>query len=60
MSVHLQLHNVQRACHSKRRYLTQVTAEAKARRCTEKRGMALRVYHCPYCLGFHLTKQVGQ
>ncbi len=50
------LHN-DRMCLSKKVYWTETEARTKADRCEAKRGVKLRVYHCPVCNQYHLTKQ---
>lgn len=42
---------------AKRSYNTQVRAITVALRCSRLRGTALRVYHCPYSHGWHLTRR---
>ncbi len=43
------------------RYPDRAAAEAKAhKRMSEVIGLALRVYPCPVCLGWHLTKMSEQ
>ena len=44
-------------CHRKRRYWTEYEALRKARKCERKRKMPLKVYLCPFCLGWHLAKR---
>lgn len=45
--------------HHKVRYPNQAAAELKAKkRMGEVIGLALRVYRCPICLGWHLTKRL--
>lgn len=41
----------------KRRYPDELTAIAAALRCSKRRGVALRVYRCPDCEAFHLTRR---
>ncbi len=49
------------ACQRKVRHRTESKALASAARCAGKRNAkGLRVYHCPYCRGWHLTHQVRQ
>jgi len=45
-----------RGCHSKRRYSTEISAQAKGRYYFATRGVRTRAYQCPLCLGWHLTK----
>lgn len=47
---------VPEAC-GKRRYRSERDAIGSALCCARKRGTALRVYACPKCKGWHLTKQ---
>lgn len=46
-----------RSCQSKRSYKTPEAAGNAAASAKEKSGDTLRVYGCPLCQGFHLTKQ---
>jgi len=50
-----------KTCASKRRYPCELTARAAAMDSIERNGNAkvLGVYRCPYCNGWHLTRQVG-
>lgn len=50
-------YSVVRGCKSKRRYPSEKFAEKVARRATRQRGLALRVYPCPLCQGWHITKR---
>lgn len=43
-------------CGKKRRYKTRELADTVATDAQEKRGVGLRVYECPHCLGWHLTR----
>ena len=45
-------------CYRKNRYPTRGLAESEAGRIKGERGLALRVYYCGFCYGFHLTKQL--
>jgi hypothetical protein len=44
-------------CHKKKSYFTTIEAERVRERAEKKRGVALRVYKCPCCLQYHLTKK---
>lgn len=44
------------ACHRKKRYWTEGFALAVKKRVEGKRAVKLRVYACPFCLGFHLAR----
>ncbi len=48
--------DVLRACHGKKRYGSEETANAVAADCYRERGTWLRVYACSSCGGYHLTK----
>lgn len=50
-----------KTCANKRRYPCELTARAAAMDSIERNGNAkvLGVYRCPYCNGWHLTRQVG-
>lgn len=41
----------------KRSYPDELRAIAAAIRCSAKRGVPLRVYECPSCHGWHLTRR---
>jgi hypothetical protein len=45
-----------KSCQSKRSYKTPEAAGNAAASAKEKSGDTLRVYGCPLCQGFHLTK----
>jgi hypothetical protein len=45
-----------KSCQSKRSYKTPEAAGNAAASAKEKSGDTLRVYGCPMCRGFHLTK----
>ena len=45
-------------CDSKRRYVTPQEAERSAKTARRKRDEKLRVYRCPHCQGWHLTKKI--
>ena len=51
---------IERGCLRKRRYLTRLIAEGAAAGSYRLRGVALSVYACVACGGFHLTKQNAQ
>lgn len=44
-------------CLSKHRYSTRIEAKISLKRCVEKRGGIFRVYQCPWCFGWHITKK---
>lgn len=44
-------------CLAKKRYFTYKDANKVGKRATKRRGVPLRVYHCRWCNGYHLTKQ---
>lgn len=45
------------SCASKHRYATENRAIQVAITCSRERGVSLRVYHCKYCDGWHITKR---
>lgn len=47
-------------CHKKRSYATKTDALTVARKQFMRRGVTLRVYQCPNCKWFHLTKTKGE
>lgn len=47
----------ERMCFSKKRYSTEAYANRVAREAKAVRGVDLRVYKCPHCLWWHLTKK---
>ena len=49
-------HDPQAGCAGKKRYRTVEAAGASAAMAKERRGVSLRVYQCPACQAFHLTK----
>jgi len=49
----------ERMCHGKQRYPAEITALIEAQKCAAARKIALRVYQCPVCKGWHMTKQVS-
>lgn len=46
-----------RMCHDKQRYHDHEEAILSARSYQRKRQTHLRAYECPFCNGWHLTKQ---
>ena len=44
-------------CQGKVSYPSQRAANRTLQRCSQERGTSLRVYECPICDGWHLTKQ---
>lgn len=44
-------------CGTKHRYRDELDAIGAAIRCSAKRGTPLRVYRCPDCGDWHLTKR---
>jgi hypothetical protein len=50
-------YSVVHGCKSKRRYTTEAFAQRVAMRATRQRGTPLRVYPCPLCKGWHITKR---
>jgi hypothetical protein len=48
-----------RMCHGKNRYPAEIAALIAAQRYAELRKVRLRVYACPVCDGWHITKQFG-
>lgn len=46
-------------CLRKRSYRTARSAVLTAQKAFERRGVELRVYHCPHCGQFHLTKRLA-
>lgn len=50
-------YSVVHGCKNKRRYHSEALAEQVAKRATRQRGLALRVYQCPLCQGWHITKR---
>lgn len=45
------------ACGTKTRYTTEAEAEKQRRYFQRIRDVDLRIYRCPLCLGWHLTKK---
>lgn len=45
-------------CTTKKQYRSQEHAQKVAWSSEQKRGVKLRVYQCPRCSWFHLTKQL--
>ena len=54
-----ELEDVIAMCSRKKAYPSQVDAERVAARCFRERGARLRVYACPACCRYHLTKQLA-
>lgn len=50
--------NVERMCHGKRRYWSEVSALIVAAK--RQTSYPLRAYECPNCNGWHLTKKVDK
>lgn len=50
-------YSVVHGCKNKRRYPSEAFAQRVADHATRQRGLALRVYPCPLCQGFHITKR---
>jgi hypothetical protein len=50
-------YSVVHGCKNKRRYPSEPFADQVAARATRQRGLALRVYACPLCQGWHITKR---
>lgn len=50
------MHRYFRGCLGKKRYDSAVQAEEKARECEALRPVALQVYDCSFCGGWHLAK----
>jgi len=46
-------------CFQKSRYPTKDVARGYANKAESARGDKLRIYFCPICSGYHLTKQVA-
>jgi hypothetical protein len=46
-----------RSCAAKVRYRSEHAALRVGKAVLAQRGHATRVYHCPYCDGFHLTSK---
>ena len=51
-----------RACSRKRRFKTQAAGESEARRLTKESRLRIpaRVYSCPWCSGWHVTKAASR
>ena len=47
-----------RTCTGKRRFRDEPAALEMARRLYRRKGWVLAVYECPFCGGFHLTRQL--
>ena len=54
----LRLRRWVRECLSKNKYSSRRYANRVRRDIEPKRGVKLRVYHCPHCGGYHLTKKL--
>lgn len=48
-----------RMCFGKSRYPTESRANVYREKAESARKVKLRVYHCPICQGYHMTKQVA-
>lgn len=48
----------QRPCHRKRKYDSRGEAKSSANEQLNRCGIVLRVYQCPTCRGWHLTKRL--
>lgn len=48
------------SCWKKHRYPTEQVAQEAVNRIHKKRNVALRVYFCNRCLGYHLTKKCAK
>lgn len=55
---HVNGYAVFRTCRRKRRFRSTSEAMARAREAFQREGVVLAVYECPFCGGFHLTKQL--
>lgn len=55
---HMYGYKVYRACTRKHRFLDFHSAMKKAIELNRKNGLVLAVYECPFCHGYHLTKQL--
>lgn len=58
MSTVLSVNAINRMCHGKKRFPAEITALIEAQKCAAARKVALRVYQCPVCNGWHMTSQV--
>ena len=47
-------------CMTKNRYYTERIANEVALHQSKKSGIALKVYQCKFCNGWHLTSKVGK
>ena len=47
-------------CESKQRYDSPTEAEKQVKVARRKRDQRLRVYRCPHCMGWHLTKKLDE
>ena len=51
----------ERMCGGKKPYLDATTARIVGNKCeAKKQGLVLRVYKCPHCGFWHLTKRKGR
>lgn len=55
---HADSYAVFRTCRRKRRFRSLNAAMAMAREVFQREGVVLAVYECPFCGGYHLTKQL--
>lgn len=58
MTRHAENYEVFRTCLRKRRYRDVYEAMESAREVFQREGVILAVYECPFCGGYHLTKQL--
>ena len=47
----------QRACATKRPFMTKAEAKQEAKAVSKRKGTKLRVYECPFCGHFHHTSR---
>ena len=45
------------SCIKKKRYKSKQIAQEAINRVHKKRNTKLRIYYCPFCLGWHLTSK---
>ena len=50
--------NVISMCLKKKRYSTYDLVDNVRNKSSVKRGIPLKVYFCPHCFGYHLTKRI--